>query len=29
VLGLGMFQFALLISSSRVMLQALRNEGRS
>jgi hypothetical protein len=28
VLGLGMFQFALLISSSRVMLQALRAEGR-
>jgi hypothetical protein len=28
VVGLGMFQFALLVSSSRVMLQALRNEGR-
>jgi hypothetical protein len=29
IVGLGLFQFALLISSSRVMLQALREEGRS
>lgn len=28
LVGLGLFQFALLISSSRVMLQALREEGR-
>jgi hypothetical protein len=28
LVGLGLFQFALLISSSRVMLQALRAEGQ-
>lgn len=28
IVGLGLFQFTLLISSSRVMLQALRDEGR-
>jgi hypothetical protein len=29
MVGLGLFQFVLLVSSSRVMLQALREEGRS
>lgn len=28
IVGLGLFQFTLLVSSSRVMLQALREEGR-
>jgi hypothetical protein len=27
IVGLGLFQFTLLVSSSRVMLQALRDEG--
>ncbi|MCL2395702.1 MAG: hypothetical protein FWC87_13580 [Acidimicrobiaceae bacterium] len=28
IVGLGLFQFTLLVSSSRVMLQALRDEGQ-